>query len=141
MDQSSLFCAVIRPNCLRACSVESSTISGNDFMPMSPQANSKAGGSWIGAPDPAALGAGRMFRSEGRAARGHGTGVDAYGTRSERKRFEVLSCLPTAPELPLHGNGGFGTPAFFGLLSDKPLLACIWLCGGSDVKNNGASRN
>jgi hypothetical protein len=40
-------------------------------------------------------------------------------------RFEVLSCLPTAPELPLHGNEGFGTPAFFELLSDKPLLAGI----------------
>jgi hypothetical protein len=33
---------VIRSNCLRACSVESSTISGNDFMAMRPQANSKA---------------------------------------------------------------------------------------------------
>ena len=39
--------------------------------------------------------------------------------------FGVLLCLPTAPGLPLCGNGDFGTSAFFGLLSDKPLLACI----------------
>jgi hypothetical protein len=33
------------------------------------------------------------------------------------------------------GNGDFGTSPIFGQLSDKPLLACIWLCGMSDVKN------
>ena len=31
--------------------------------------------------------------------------------------------------------------AFVGQLSDKPLLASIWLCGVSDVKNNGGLRN
>jgi hypothetical protein len=39
------------------------------------------------------------------------------------------------------GNGDFGTSPIFGQFSDKPLLACIWLCGMSDVKNNGESRN
>ena len=39
--------------------------------------------------------------------------------------YEVLLCLPTAPELPLQGNADFGMSAFFGQLSDKPLLACI----------------
>ena len=28
------------------------------------------------------------------------------------------------------GNGDFGTSPIFGQLSDKPLLASIWLCGG-----------
>jgi hypothetical protein len=40
--------------------------------------------------------------------------------------FGVLLCLPTAPGLPLHGNGDFGTSAFFGQLSDKP-AACLYL--------------
>ena len=31
--------------------------------------------------------------------------------------------------------------ADFGQRSDKPLLASIWLCGVSDVKNNGGLRN
>ncbi len=39
------------------------------------------------------------------------------------------------------GNGDFGTSPIFGQLSDKPLLASIWLCGVSDVKNNGGLRN
>ena len=39
------------------------------------------------------------------------------------------------------GNRDFGTSPIFGQLSDKPLLACIWSCGVSDVKNNGKSRN
>ena len=38
----------------------------------------------------------------------------------------MLLCLPTAPGLPLHGNGDFGTSAFFGQLSDKP-AACLYL--------------
>jgi hypothetical protein len=37
--------------------------------------------------------------------------------------FGVLLRLPTAPGLPLQGNGDFGTSAFFGQLSDKPVLA------------------
>ena len=39
------------------------------------------------------------------------------------------------------GNGDFGTSAFFGLLPDKPLLACIRLGGMSDVKHKGWTRN
>ena len=39
------------------------------------------------------------------------------------------------------GNGDFGTSPIFGQLSDKPLLASIWLCGVSDVNNNGVSTN
>jgi hypothetical protein len=39
--------------------------------------------------------------------------------------FGVLLCLPTAPGLPLQGNGDFGTSAFFRQLSDKPVLARI----------------
>ena len=38
-------------------------------------------------------------------------------------------------------NGDFGTSPIFGQLSDKPLLASIWLCGVSDVKSNGGLRN
>src|SRR5215211_3593415 len=40
--------------------------------------------------------------------------------------FGVLLCLPTAPKLPLRGNGDFGTSAFFG----QPLgqaAACPYL--------------
>jgi hypothetical protein len=51
--------------------------------------------------------------------------------------FQVLLCLPTAPGLPLQGNGDFGTSAFFGQLSDKPLLACIWSHGVRTPKRNG----
>jgi hypothetical protein len=53
----------------------------------------------------------------------------------------VLLCLPTAPGLPLSGNGDFGTSPIFGQLSDKPLLACINLRGVSAVKHNGGSGN
>ena len=54
--------------------------------------------------------------------------------------FGVLLCLPTAPGLPLQGNGDFGTSAFFGQLSDKPLLACIWSHGVRGAKRNGWSK-
>ncbi len=54
--------------------------------------------------------------------------------------FQVLLCLPTAPGLPLQGNGDFGTSAFFGQLSDKPLLACIWSVGVRAPKRNGWSK-
>ena len=37
-------------------------------------------------------------------------------------RFEVLLCLPTAPALPIEGNGDFGTSPIYGQLPDKPLL-------------------
>jgi hypothetical protein len=50
---------------------------------------------------------------------------EACGPASERNSIGVLLCLPTAPGLPLSRNGDFGTSAFFGPLSDKPLLACI----------------
>src|SRR6266852_2806643 len=33
------------------------------------------------------------------------------------------------------GNGDFGTSPIFGQLSDKPLLACIWLGGVSGAKH------
>jgi hypothetical protein len=39
------------------------------------------------------------------------------------------------------GNGDFGTSAFFGLLSDKPLLAYGHRYGVSDVKHNAWSKN
>ena len=39
------------------------------------------------------------------------------------------------------GNGDVGTSPIFGQLSDKPLLASIWLGGVSGVKHNGGSRN
>jgi hypothetical protein len=61
-----------------------------------------------------------------RAARGHAP--DAGCLRHPHPNatlFAVLLCLPTAPGLPLQRNGDFGTSAFFGQLSDKPLLACI----------------
>jgi len=56
-------------------------------------------------------------------------------------RFWMLLCLPTAPGLPLSGNGDFGTSAFFGLLSDKPLLARIRWCGGMDCKAQWLVKN
>jgi hypothetical protein len=49
-------------------------------------------------------------------------------------------CLPTAPGLPLQGNGDFGTSAFFGQLSDKPLLACIRSHGVRGAKRNAWSK-
>jgi hypothetical protein len=54
--------------------------------------------------------------------------------------FQVLLCLPTAQRLLLQGNGDFGTSAFFGQLSDKPLLACIWSHGVRAPKRNGCSK-
>ena len=36
--------------------------------------------------------------------------------------FEVLLCLPTAPALPIEGNGDFGTSPIYGQLPDKRLL-------------------
>jgi hypothetical protein len=46
------------------------------------------------------------------------------GIRTERNSIlQWLLRLPTAPGLPLKGDGDFGTSAFFGQLSDKPLLA------------------
>ena len=37
-------------------------------------------------------------------------------------------------------NGDFGTSAFYGQLSDKPLPALYVACGVSDAKHNGWSR-
>ena len=64
----------------------------------------------------------------------------SLGHTPNASRFEVLTCLPVAPELPLRGSADFGTSAFFGLLSDKPLLACTLLHGVSDAKHNGWSK-
>jgi hypothetical protein len=75
------------------------------------------------------------------AARGRGTGRVLAHTHPNATLFGVLLCLPTAPGLPLWRNGDFGTSPIFGQLSDKPLLASIWLRGVSDVKNNGGLRN
>jgi hypothetical protein len=47
----------------------------------------------------------------------------AYGICIRTQLY--LQCLPTAPGLPLQGNGDFGTSAFFGQLSDKLVLARI----------------
>jgi hypothetical protein len=44
--------------------------------------------------------------------------------------FGVSLCLPTAPGLPLQRNGDFGRSAFFGQLSDKPLLALYMMKWG-----------
>src|SRR6266568_3034964 len=53
----------------------------------------------------------------------------------------VLLCLPTAPALPLWGTEtSVRRRFFFGQLSDKQLLACISLCGVSDLKHNGRPR-
>jgi hypothetical protein len=69
-------------------------------------------------------------------------GAGAYGTRIRcNSLFGVLLRLPTAPGAATVWNGDFGTSPIFGQLSDKPLLASIWLCGVSDVKNNGGLRN
>ena len=38
------------------------------------------------------------------------------------------------------GTGDFGTSPILGQLSDKRLLACIWLCGVWIVKSNGGSK-
>jgi hypothetical protein len=39
--------------------------------------------------------------------------------------FEVLLCLPTAPALPVEGNGDFGRSPIYGQLPDKPLLVYL----------------
>src|SRR2546430_834496 len=52
--------------------------------------------------------------------------------------FGVSLCLPTAPGLPLQGNGDFGTSAFFGQLSDKLALARIRSHGVRGTKRNGS---
>ena len=45
--------------------------------------------------------------------------------------FEVLLCLPTAPALPIEGNGDFGTSPIYGQLPDKLLLVYLltWSAG------------
>jgi len=45
--------------------------------------------------------------------------------------FGVLLCLPTAPALPPGEKGDFGTSPIYGQLSDKPLLAFVYLHGGA----------
>jgi hypothetical protein len=80
------------------------------------------------------------FRSVGRAPRSADTHRMRGCLRHSHPNaalFQVLLCLPTAPGLPLQGNGDFGTSAFFGQLSDKPLLACIWSHGVRTPKRNG----
>jgi len=42
--------------------------------------------------------------------------------------------------LPLQGHGDFGTSAFFGQLSDKPVLARIRSHGVRGAKRNGWSK-
>jgi hypothetical protein len=49
-----------------------------------------------------------------RAARGHAPDAGCLGhPHPNATLFAVLLCLPTAPGLPLQGNGDFGTSAFF----------------------------
>ena len=48
--------------------------------------------------------------------------------------FEVLLCRPTAPGLPIWVTGDFGTSPIFQQLSDKPLLASVYLFGVSKRK-------
>jgi hypothetical protein len=45
--------------------------------------------------------------------------------------FDVLLCLPTAPALPIEGNGDFGTSSIYGQLPDKLLLVSLltWRAG------------
>jgi hypothetical protein len=64
-----------------------------------------------------------------------------HGTRAKR-RFILSVIVPAdGTSAATVRNGDFGTSPIFGQLSDKPLLASIWLCGVSDVKNNGELRN
>jgi len=44
-------------------------------------------------------------------------------------------CLPTASALPAEESAGFGRSAFYGQLSDKPLLACHRTMGASERKH------
>jgi hypothetical protein len=72
------------------------------------------------------------------AQRGHAPDAGVLtALASERSSISSVIGLPTAPGLPLQGNGDFGTSAFFGQLSDKPLLACIWSHGVRTPKRNG----
>jgi hypothetical protein len=48
----------------------------------------------------------------------------------------MLLCLPTAPALPPGENGDFGMSPIYGQLSDKPLLAFVYLHGVRDMKHN-----
>jgi hypothetical protein len=76
-----------------------------------------------------------------RAARGHAPDAGCLGhPHPNATLFAVLLCLPTAPGLPLQGNGDFGTSAFFGQLSDKPVLARIRSHGVQGAKRNGWSK-
>ncbi len=45
--------------------------------------------------------------------------------------FAVLLCLPTAPALPPRKKGNFGMSPIYEQLSDKPLLAFVYLHGGA----------
>jgi hypothetical protein len=64
--------------------------------------------------------------------------ADAHRIRSRTSIFRVLLCLPTAPTLPIEGNGDFGTSPFFGQRSNKLCLLCLQQMGIPDVRHKGA---
>jgi hypothetical protein len=75
------------------------------------------------------------------AARGR-RGAGAYGTRIRMQLYLECYCACRRYQDCHCGERRLRyVAAFVGQLSDKPLLACIWLCGVSHVKNNGRSRN
>jgi hypothetical protein len=55
-------------------------------------------------------------------ARAPNAGADRTG--AERSSIGSFVCLPTASALSAEESAGFGRSAFYGQLSDKPLLAC-----------------
>jgi hypothetical protein len=76
------------------------------------------------------------------AARGGTKAADAHGTHVKRSSILLSGIVPAdGTSAASEGIGDFGTSPIFGQPSDKPLLACICLCGVWDVKNNGGSRN
>src|SRR5438105_9670213 len=90
------------------------------YLAMSKIWNSRRAG--LGWPAPVSCGALSVWDAPRSARTRTGCGV-LWHSHPNTTLFGVLLRLPTAPGLPLQGNGDFGTSAFFGQLSDKPVLA------------------
>jgi hypothetical protein len=52
--------------------------------------------------------------------------ADAHRIRTRTSNFRVLLCLPTAPTLPIEGNGDFGTSPLFRQRSNKLIAYSVY---------------
>jgi hypothetical protein len=73
------------------------------------------------------------------AARGR-RGAGAYGTRIRMQLYLECYCAYRRHQGCHCINGDFGASPIFGQLSDKPLLASIWLCGVSSSLAPGSQQ-